>query len=220
MQIIDLENWKRKQHFEFFYRMDYPQYNICANIDVTSFLRFVKENKLPFYYAMIYAVTRVTDECENFRYRIRENKKVVLHDRLHPSFTDMSADVPDDLFKIVTMDMEDDLFDFVRHAKETSANQKLYFDYSPMTGRDDFIYITCIPWISFTHLSHTISINRNDSVPRISWGKYFEQDGNVLLPFSVQVHHAFVDGVHVGQYFGKLQSWLNNQPDSKSREFN
>jgi Chloramphenicol O-acetyltransferase len=209
MQTIDLENWKRREHFEFFYRMDYPQYNICANIDVTHLLYFVKENKIPFYYAMIYSVMKVTDQSENFRYRVRENKQVVLHDKLHPSFTDMSADATDDLFKFVTLDMQDDLFKFVKLAKETSEKQKLYFDYAPMIGRDDFIYITCIPWISFTHLSHTISINRNDSVPRISWGKYFEQEGKVLLPFSVQVHHAFVDGVHVGQYIEKLQKYLN-----------
>jgi chloramphenicol O-acetyltransferase type A len=63
MQIIDIENWKRKEHFEFFYRMDYPQYNICANIDITQFLRFVRQNELSFYYAMIYAVTSVTDNC-------------------------------------------------------------------------------------------------------------------------------------------------------------
>jgi len=211
MQIIDLENWKRRAHFEFFYRMDYPQYNICANIDVTRFLRFVRANKLSFYYAMIYAVTKVTDECENFRYRVREGKQVILHDKLHPSFTDMSTDETDDLFKFVTLDLEGNLFDFVKQAQESSAKQKIYFDPAPMIGRDDFLYITCLPWVSFTHLSHTISINRNDSVPRISWGKYFEQDGKILLPFSVQVHHAFVDGIHIGQYFEKLENYLNDQ---------
>jgi len=211
MQIIDIENWKRKEHFEFFYRMDYPQYNICANIDITQFLRFVRQNELSFYYAMIYAVTSVTDECENFRYRVREGKQVVLHDKLHPSFTAMKADGSDDLFKFVTLDMERDILRFVSKAKQSVDDQTAYFDYAPLIGRDDFVYLTCIPWVSFTHLSHTITINSNDSVPRISWGKYFEQDRKTLLPFSVQVHHAFVDGVHVGQYFEKLQNWLNKQ---------
>jgi len=123
----------------------------------------------------------------------------------------MPADGSDDLFKFVTLDMERDLFNFVKTAKQTADNQITHFDYAPLIGRDDFVYLTCIPWVSFTHLSHTITINRNDSVPRISWGKYFEQEGKTLLPFSVQVHHAFVDGVHVGQYFEKLQTYLNNQ---------
>jgi chloramphenicol O-acetyltransferase type A len=107
------------------------------------------------------------------------------------------------------LDLDGSLSDFVKLAKETSAKQKNYFDYTSTAGRDDLIYITCIPWVSFTHLSHTILINKNDSVPRISWGKFFIQDGKTLLPFSVQVHHAFVDGMHVGQYFEKLQKYLD-----------
>ena len=104
MKKIDLQTWKRKEHFEFFYRMDYPQYNICANIDITHFLKYVKDQNLSFYYAMIYAVTRTANLCENFRYRVRENKEIVLHEKLNPSFTDMNADQSDDLFKLVTVE--------------------------------------------------------------------------------------------------------------------
>ncbi|MGD9556758.1 MAG: CatA-like O-acetyltransferase [Mangrovibacterium sp.] len=32
----------------------------------------------------------------------------------------------------------------------------------------------------------------------------------MLLPFSVQVHHALVDGFHVGEYFQKLQEYLDS----------
>ncbi len=126
-----------------------------------------------FYYAMIYAATKPGNEIVNFRYRIRENG-IVLHDKLHPSFTDLN-DNEDDLFKFVTVDMRDDLFEFVKHAEEKSRTQQDYFNFPDMAGRDDLIYITCIPWISFTHLSHTISLNRDDAAPRISWGKYFSE---------------------------------------------
>jgi len=88
--------------------------------------------------------------------------------------------------------------------------QNDYFNLKELAGRDDLIYITCIPWISFTHLSHTISLNKNDSVPRISWGKYFMENNKVLLPFSVQVNHALVDGIHIGRYFLKLQNYIDN----------
>lgn len=210
MKVIDLNSWKRKEHFEFFYRADHPQYNICANIDLTRFLASCRENRLPLYYALIYAVTDVANCCENFRYRIRENKQVVLHDRVHPSFTEMSRDSEDDLFKLLTVEVNGSMADFIQSARETSARQTVYFNLQPFAGRDDFLYITCIPWISFTHMSHTITLNRNDSVPRISWGKYFQEGEKVLLPFSVQVHHGLVDGFHVGEYFQKLQEYLNS----------
>ncbi|MGK0468500.1 MAG: nitroreductase [Clostridium sp.] len=34
-------------------------------------------------------------------------------------------------------------------------------------------------------------MNPVDSIPRISWGKYFEESGKIKLPLSVQAHHAF-----------------------------
>jgi len=208
MRYIDMESWKRKEHFSFFYKMDYPQYNICMDLDVTNFLTFTKKEKLSFYYSMIYAVTHIANELENFRYRIRDGK-VVLHDSIHPSFTEMNNDSSDDLFKMLTLDFTYSITEFVREAQKENENQKLYFDPEKLIGRDDLIYITCIPWISFTHLSHTISLNKNDAVPRISWGKYYRNGNKVLLPFSVQVHHALVDGIHVGKYVEKLQSYLD-----------
>ncbi|WP_340147269.1 CatA-like O-acetyltransferase [Ruminiclostridium josui] len=177
-------------------------------MDVTRFLKFVREKELSFYYAMIYASTHAANEIINFRYRIREDK-VVLHESIHPSFTDLS-NKQDDLFKIVTVDLKLDIFEFVQYAKDKSQSQTEYFPLNQIAGRDDLVYITCIPWVSFTHISHTFSLNKNDSVPRISWGKYFIENDKVLLPFSVQVNHALVDGVHVGEYFTKLQKRIDN----------
>lgn len=207
MKEIDLNTWNRKEHFEFFYRMDYPQYNICMNVDATHLLNYTKENKLSFYYTMIFAVTKAADAVENLRYRIRDGK-VVLHEHVHPSYTDMKTG--DELFKFVTLELDNDIKTFCQKAKSKIETQLKAFDMNGFQGRDDLLYITCVPWISFTHLSHTISINRNDSVPRISWGKYFEQGGKMLLPFSVQVHHALVDGTHVGKYISVLQEIMDN----------
>lgn len=209
MKQINLENWKRRGHYEFFHRMDYPQYNICMDIDVSNFLKFTRQKELSFYYAMIFASTTVLNRIDNFKYRIRDDK-VIVHDKIHPSFTDMDKNDEDDLFKMVTVDLTDDIETFVRTAKQTSENQKEYFVPDKLTGRDDLTYITCLPWISFTHISHTISLNRNDSVPRLSWGKYYQQGEKTLLPFSVQVNHALVDGFHVGKYIDQLQIFIDS----------
>ncbi|WP_428866904.1 CatA-like O-acetyltransferase [Clostridium sediminicola] len=52
-------------------------------------------------------------------------------------------------------------------------------------------------WVSFTSITHPIQMNPVHSVPRIAWGKYFEENGKIKLPLSVQVHHSLVDGIHV-----------------------
>lgn len=207
MKEIDISSWKRREHFAFFSGMSYPHFNICFNIDITEFLTAIKEMDLPFYYTMIYLSTLSANRIEEFRYRIRGDK-VVLHDSLTPSFTDM--DDGSDLFKMVTVDMHGSLFDFTVKAADKSAKQKERFVAGDFAGRDDFIYYTSIPWISFTHISHTINLKRDDSVPRLAFGKYFRDGSRVLLPYSVQVNHSFADGVHVGNFMELLEAELDN----------
>ncbi|KUG05491.1 chloramphenicol acetyltransferase [hydrocarbon metagenome] len=206
MEIINLDTWERTIHYKFFKRMDYPHYNIGVNIDITNFLDKIEENKIPFYYAMIYAATYALNQVKEFRYRIR-GEQVVLHNMIHPSFADMSDGT--ELFKMVTVSMEKSILDFTKKAKEKSKNQMNYFVIEDVEGRDDLTYITCVPWMSFTHLSHTISFNKDDSIPRLAWGKHFKESDKLLLPFSVQAHHSFVDGIHMGKYIDCLQEYLN-----------
>ena len=205
MKIIDLSQWDRTAHYQFFHRMDYAQYNMSTHLDVTRFVSQLKEAGLPFYDAMIYAATRAINQEEAFRYRIHGDQ-VVLHECIHPSFTDMTEG--SDLFKMVTVDYEEDIRTFCERARAKSNAQTACFVKEDLEGRDDLIFITCIPWVSFTHLSHTISFNKDDAVPRLAWGKYEEENGRLLLPFSVQAHHSFVDGVHMGRYLNGLQEYM------------
>lgn len=208
MEIINLDAWKRTNHYNFFKRMDYPQYNVSVNIDISNFLPRIAAENIPFYYAMIFAATHALNQVEEFRYRIR-GEQVVLHDLIHPSFTNMSENT--DLFKMVTVDMDQSISEFTKKAKEQADRQTDYFVVKDVEGRDDLTFITCIPWVSFTHLSHTISFNKDDSIPRLAWGKYFREGSQFLLPFSVQAHHSFVDGIHMGKYIDCLQAYLNDQ---------
>lgn len=205
MKCINFDTWKRKSHYSFFEKVDNPQFNICLNIDVTNFLKFVKRNKLSFYYSMIYASTYVMNEIEEFRYKIRDGK-IIIHDKLQPSFTDMSPN--EDLFKIVTLDLGDNIIKFSNNAKEISTKQTEYFPETNLT-QDELIYFSCIPWISFTSISNEIVMDKEDSIPRISFGKYFNQGDSVLLPYSIQVNHMLLDGVHVGRYIERLQQFIN-----------
>jgi chloramphenicol O-acetyltransferase type A len=205
VEVIDQGSWDRAERFRFFNKMDYPQFNICANLDITRFLPSIKAQRLSFYGAMIFAAARALNQIPAFRYRIR-GEQVVLHERVHPSFTSLPPG--SELFKIVTVELEDSLAAFAAKAKQQAAAQECFISPAAM-ARDDLIYITCIPWVSFTHISHPIDLTPGDSAPRVSWGKYFAAEEKIWLPFSVQAHHALVDGIHIGQYITGLQTDLD-----------
>lgn len=67
-----------------------------------------------------------------------------------------------------------------------------------------------MPWVSFAGLNHAMHYHPVDSVPRITWGKFYAQGERFLMPFSIQDHHALVDGQHVGAYTQLLEYILAN----------
>lgn len=205
MEHINFNTWKRKEHYDFFKNVDNPQFNVCVNIDVTNFKKFVKNNNLSFYYSMVYACTYVMNQTEDFRYKIRNNE-IVLHGELHPSFTDIGDDK--DLFKIVTVPFKNNIIEFSNAAKKSSINQKQYFPKIDK-NQDELIYFSCLPWVSFTSISNEMIMNKEDSIPRITFGKYFNENDKILLPYSIQVNHMLLDGVHVGKYIENLQNLIN-----------
>lgn len=206
MKFIDIENWKRKNHYNYFKQLNYPHFNICGNLDITMFNRYIKEKDIPFFISMLYVSAKTANIIKEFRYRIREDK-VVEHETVNPSFTVMTEN---EVFSFCTVKFIDEFNDFKTNTSKEIQKSKNNVIIEDEPGRDDLLYITSIPWISFTNVTHPIQMNPVDSIPRISWGKYFEENGKIKLPLSVQSHHALVDGINVGQYFSTIQEILDN----------
>ena len=149
------------------------------------------------------SISTCANDIEEFRYRFVDGQ-IVLYDRINTSFTYMNKET--ELFKVVNVEMQDTLESYVAVATQKAINQKEYFT-GPL-GNDIFQF-SPIPWVSYTHISHTNSGKKDNATPLFDWGKYFERDGKWILPLSVQVHHSFVDGIHIGKLVDSLQNYLN-----------
>jgi chloramphenicol O-acetyltransferase type B len=101
----------------------------------------------------------------------------------------------------------DDLSKYVGLASKKAEEQKEYFT-GPL-GNDVF-QCSPMPWVTYTHISHTNSGRKDNAAPLIDWRKYYEKDGKTLMPVSIQAHHSFVDGLHIGQFVDVLQKYLDN----------
>lgn len=201
-QIIDEKNWKRAMHCMIFRNSVEPAFCVTFELDITNFQKKIKEQGFSFTMAMVYAVSKCANEIEEFRYRFVDGK-VVLFDRIDTAFTYLNQET--ELFKVVNVPMMDNIEEYVAVASKTAKEQEAYFT-GPL-GNDVFQF-SPMPWVSYTHISHTNSGKKENATPLFDWGKYFERDGKLLLPFSVQAHHSFVDGIHVGKLAEKLQNYL------------
>ena len=203
-KVIDEKTWNRAMHCMVFRNSVEPAFCVTFEADITNFKRMVKEQEgLSFTLAMVYAVCKCANEIEAFRYRFLDGQ-VILFEKIDTAFTYLDKDTK--LFKVVNVPMIDDLKEYCELAMKTVNEQKEYFT-GPL-GNDVF-QCSPMPWVTFTHISHTNSGKKDNATPLFDWGKYYEKDKTIIIPISVQVHHSFVDGIHIGEFVEKLQSYFN-----------
>ena len=209
MRHINLENWARREHFELFNTFDYPHFSMCADVDLTAFYPAVRRRGVSFTVATAYVLARAANAIPEFRFRIRKGE-VVEYEVIHPAITILSQD---DIFGFCCIDYIEDFTVFAAGAAEQIAYAKEQPALTCGLGRDDWLYITAIPWVSFTSVMHPLHLSPVDSVPRFAWGKYFGEGELIKMPLSVQGHHAVMDGLHMGRFYERVQDYLDH-PDS------
>lgn len=202
-EVIDESTWERAMHCLVFRNSIEPAFCVTFEADITEFKKKVKEEGLSFTLAMVYAVCKCANEVEALRYRFLDGK-VVLYERIDTAFTYLNKETG--LFKVVNVPFIDNLPEYVALATKTAEEQQEYFT-GPL-GNDVF-QCSPMPWVTYTHISHTNSGKKDNATPLFDWGKYYEKDERVLIPISIQAHHSFVDGIHIGQFVDALQKFFD-----------
>lgn len=204
MEIIDRNTWPREEHYQFFAPMSYPFYSLTFPVDVTALRRYVKENGLPFYAAMVFLVTKAMEDVEEFRLRDREGV-IVRHEQLLPSFTALKPG--SQLFQIITLETGDDLVDFCARAKARVTAQQEFITAGEW-DTDQLVYFSCLPWFPLYSVTNERDIDPSDTIPRVTWGKWEEKAGSIMLNLSLELNHRLLDGYHVGQFYAALNARL------------
>lgn len=202
MKKITFTNTHQKKHFEFFKAMNHPHFNVTANVDITDFLNWLQKTGERFTPAVVYALARAANEVKQLRWRIR-GEEVVEHELVHPSFT-VKTDASE-VFSFCEVAFAYERDDFMSRAAATIERMKTNPSFEDNRYEDAYLFMSSFPWVSFTSISHAMNYHPHDSVPRITWGKYFVQNERTLMPVAIQAHHALVDGSHIGQFFQYLE---------------
>ncbi|MDQ3666984.1 MAG: chloramphenicol acetyltransferase [Acidobacteriota bacterium] len=205
VEYLDVTTWARRDLFQFFLKFDNPYFNICTTVDVTKLLKLLRGRPdVSVTLAYHYFALRVANEIEPFRYRLREGK-VLVHDMLNGGTTVL---LPNESFSFAHFDYHEDFSKFITRAQRAVNDvQKGARPFSPEEA-DNAIHFTTLPWVSFTSFAHARNWGREDSVPKIAFGKFVKENNRILLPISIEVHHALMDGLHVGRFLIRLEEML------------
>ena len=170
MKTIDIENWNRKEHYEFFSKMANPYFGIVSEVDCTNAYLKSKELSLSFFAHYLHKSMIAVNSLEEFRSRIVDNE-IVVFDKINAGAT---IDRADGTFAFIYVNFHADFEAFNKELQTEIANVKsstgLRLNDDHM--KKDLIRHSTLPWYTFSGLLHPTNFNKDESVPKITFGKY------------------------------------------------
>ncbi|MBK7105219.1 MAG: chloramphenicol acetyltransferase [Ignavibacteriae bacterium] len=208
MEIINKDNWKRKEHYNFFSQFEEPFFGIVSEIECTNTYKFCKENKIPFFAYYLHKSILAVNQIEELKTRVL-NDEIVLYDEIHATSTIARADETFG-FSFIPFNSDFNIFNNILQQEIKKVQNSSGLRLTENSKRSDVIHYSPLPWIKFSALSHARNFIINDSVPKLCFGKKYELNNKLMLPVSVHAHHGLADALHAAKYFELLQNYLMN----------
>ncbi len=202
---LTIETWDRKDHFHFFRQFEEPFFGVCVEVDCTRAYQKAKALDSSFFLYYLHASITAANQIEPFRYRI-VNDEVIIHDSIDASAT---INRENNTFGFSYIPYAADFKEFERNARAEIERVRNTVGLEPASSSENVVHYSSLPWMHFTALSHARSFKHKDSIPKISFGQLTDKDGRKVMPVSIHVHHALMDGYHVGEHIAKFQALLN-----------
>ncbi|MES2416906.1 MAG: chloramphenicol acetyltransferase [Bacteroidota bacterium] len=203
--LLNLENWARKDHFNFFNQFEEPFFGVVVTIDCTIAYRKCKKEGNSFFLYYLYQSLAAANAIEAFKLRIDEGQ-IYIYDQVDAAAT---VNRPDGTFGFSYLNYFSDFNVFETEAKKEITRVQKDKGLIPAGSGDNVIHFSAIPWLNFTSLSHARRFSFKDSCPKISFGKMTAISNQKSMPVSIHVNHALMDGYHVSLFVEEFQNRMN-----------
>ena len=209
---IDLNRWSRGKLFCTYIDHMRIVMSLTVELDVTHLLEFSKANGLKFYPCMIWAVSKIINAHDEFKYGWGPDGGLIRWDFVSPSYADFHKE--DESFTKLVTGYSPDLLDF--HARFL-ADRKSYRDCRSFAERQppNFFDVSCLPWVRYQHFDVHVFDEGTFLAPVVTWGKYTPEHGRYQMPVSMNIHHAVADGFHLSRFFIELQELVRAFPGAQ-----
>ncbi|MEN8187256.1 MAG: CatA-like O-acetyltransferase [Bacteroidota bacterium] len=207
MKDFDINSWNRKTQYEFFKSYDDPFFNLTTNLNVTNLYKYCKNNDISFFLACLHLALESANEITEFRLRIIDDQ-VYVFDSIDIGSTVLNEDKS---FSFCYFQRKDSIVEFNVSGKEILENHHKENRFDANENNEALIHCSFIPWFSFTSMKHARDKEmEKNGIPKFVFGKYFVENNIKKMPFSIEAHHALMDGYHVGKFIQSFQERIDN----------
>lgn len=203
-KVIDKENWERKEYFDYYYSNVPCTYTMTVKLNITK----IREAEQKLYPTLLHSITKIVNKHDEFKTSFNSNNQLGVFDYMFPHYTIFHKD--SETFSNIWTEYTEDYDVFYELYKRDMR------DFGTIKKREakpdlpaNCFNILAIPWIVFESFNLNLQNNRDNLLPVFIMGKYYEEDGNLILPLSIQVHHGLCDGFHLCRFVNELQYIIN-----------
>lgn len=210
--IVDIETWERRDNYAFFRNFLNSWISVATEVDCTEARAAAKATGRSFFLYYLYAVLRSVNEIEEFRYRTDSSGNVVYHDRVDV-ITPIA--VPGRTFYTVRIPYHAEFDRFYARARAIvtgiPSDGDPYGEEKVLQAQGDYdvFLLSATPKLYFTSVTYAQGApGQPTEYPLMNAGKAVAREGRLVMPLSIFVNHAFVDGEHISRFFELVAALL------------
>lgn len=206
---VDLQTWERGGLFQYYIRQLRVVMSLTVDIDVAPLAAYAAARGLKFYPAMLWAVSKVVNAHEEFRYGWDGEGNLIRWEQVSPSYTDFHRE--DGRFTKLVTAYDGDLQTFHARCMADRARAQASRGILPDPPPNCFD-VSCLPWVRYRHFDLHVFDEGTFLAPVVTWGKYEAERERLVLPLTMNLHHAVADGFHLCRFFSEVQALIQALP--------
>lgn len=210
--LIDFENWERKDNYSFFRDFENPSISITSEVECSGAKDRAKKNGQSFFLYYLYAILRAANEIKELRFRIKNSGEIVCYEtvdalcpiRMHQNGKFFTVRIP-------WIEDFDAFYKEARHIIDSIPEDGNPYESENIATEDSrysVILVSATPDLYFTSITYTQERKSGSSYPLLNVGKAVTREGRLVMPVAIYVHHGFVDGAHISDFFRKTEEYL------------
>lgn len=213
--IVDYESWERKDNFSYFKDFLNPFIAVTSEVKCGGCKTKTRREGSSFFLSYLYAILRAVNEIKELKYRVDSKGQIVIYDRI-----DVLSPIKmkeNGKFYTVRILYNENFEEFYQDAQ--AAIQNIPEDGDPYAVENaeaekdsiNVVLVSAVPDLYFTSIVPTQKHKNGSDYPLITVGKAVQREGEAIMPITLAVHHGFIDGFHIADFFRRVEVYLKTE---------
>lgn len=202
---FDTTGWPRRATYDHFRGYAHPWFSVCVRVDAAPLKQALGERG-GMALALHWCALKAMQPIEAFHLRFAAAGALHHVERLHAGTT---VARPDESFSFAVLHAAADFSTFAHRGRAAlDAAREGQPPPEPDPADGTLVHCTTLPWLHFTSFTHAREAQQGGDNPKLAFGQLRAEGERLWLPLSVDVHHALVDGLHVGRFVQGFEALL------------